>query len=136
MNIFFYPASVSKHSRSYFKALQSCIAAKDFILLPGGDGLTSPLCLNLRSGDIIILYAENDYAIESLLAMKKDLEDFRILLIINPECSHYHRDSAYQLSPIFIAEPAEFTELSTVVMNILLRNDDEIWSSSHSQEVC
>ncbi len=135
MNIFFYPASVSTHTREYFKALQSCIVARDIVLLPGGSGLTSPLCLTIRSGDILILYAEDDYGIESLLSMQDDLKDFRILLLMNPECSRYQRDSVYQLSPIFVAEPSSFTELSAVVMNILVRNDDQLRSSSHSQEV-
>jgi len=135
MNIFFYPASVSTHTREYFKALQSCIAARDIILLPGGSGLTSPECLTLRSGDILILYAENDHGIESLLTMRDDLKDFRILLLINPECSRGHRDSAYRLCPIFVAEPTAFAELSTVIMNILLRNDEQLWLPSYSPEV-
>ena len=135
MNIFFYPASESTHGEEYFEALQACIAAQDIILLPGGSGLTSPGCLTLRSGDILILYAENDGAVERLLAMREDLKDFRILLLISPECSRYYRDSAYRLSPIFVTEPSTFAGLSAVIMNILLRNDAQLWSSMYSQEV-
>lgn len=135
MNIFFYPASVSKHNKPYFEALQACIAAKELILLPSGGGLISPASLSLRGDDILILYAANDDAVEHLLDMQNDLKEFRILLLLSPECSREHRDSAYQLSPIFVAEPTDFIELSAVVMNILLRNDDEVWSSSRSQEV-
>ncbi len=135
MNIFFYPASVSTHAREYFEALQACISAQDIVLLPSGSGLTSPSCLTLRSGDILILYAENDGGIESLLAMREDLKDFRVLLLVSPECSRYHRDSAYRLSPIFVTEPTTFAGLSAVIMNILLRNDAQLWSSTYSQEV-
>ncbi len=135
MNIFFYSASVSIHAGEYFEALQACIAVQDIILLPNGSGLTSPSCLTLRSGDILILYAENDNAVESLLAMEEDLKDFRILLLISPGCSRYHRDSAYRLSPIFTTEPSTFAGLSAVIMNILLRNDAQQWSSTYSQEV-
>jgi hypothetical protein len=124
MNIFFYPASVSKHSKPYFQALQSCITAKELIFLPSGRGLTSPPCLNLRSGDILIIYVEDDDALENLLTIQNDLKNFRILLILSPDISRLHRDSAYKLSPIFIAVPDDFTELSTIVMNILLRNVD------------
>ncbi len=135
MNIFFYPASVSKHNKPYFEALQSCIAVKDLILLPTGRGLISSASLSLRSDDILILYAANDDAVDSLLAMQNDLKDFRILLLISPKCSREYRDRAYSLSPILVVDPTDFTELSAVVMNILLRNDDQVWSSSHSQEV-
>ena len=128
MNIFFYPTSVSKHSKPYFEALQSYIVAKNLVLLPGGSGLISRPCLNLRCGDILILYAENDDGINSLLTMQNDLKDFRILLILNPEISPSHQDSAYALGPIFVAAPAEFTKLSTVITNILAHNDDQKWS--------
>jgi len=135
MNIFFYPASVSKHSKPYFESLQSCITAKELILLPSDSGFESLASLSLRSDDILILYAAHDDAVEHLLAMQNDLNDFRILLLLSPECSREYRDNAYQLSPIFVAEPTDFTELSAVVMNILLRNDEEVCSSSHPQEV-
>ena len=117
--------------RSYFKALQSCVAAKNIILLPSGSGFESLVSLSLRSDDILILYAANDDAFESLFAMQNDLKDFRILLLLSPECSRQCWDRAYQLSPIFVAESTDFTELSAVVMNILLRNDDELWLPSH-----
>lgn len=135
MNIFFYPASVSKYTKLYFEALQSCITGKDLVLLPSGSGLASHPCLSLRSGDILILYAENDFGIESLLAMEDDCKDFRVLLLLNPECSRYHKDCAFKLNPIFVAEPGRLTELSTVVMNILSHNDDANWSSLHPPEV-
>ena len=135
MNIFFYPASVSKHTKPYFEALQSSITAKELILLPSGSGFESLASLSLRSDDILILYAANDNAVEHLLTMQNDLKDFRVLLLLSPECSREYQDSAYQLSPIFVAEPTNFTELSAVVMNILLCNDDEVRSLSHSQEV-
>ena len=135
MNIFFYPAAVSKYNKPYFEALQSRVTAKELILLPSGGGLFSSTFLSLRSGDILILYAANDDAIETLLAMQNDVKDFRILLLLNPECSPEHRDSAYQLSPIFVAGSTDFTKLSAVVMNILLRNDDEVCAPYNSQEV-
>ena len=135
MNIFFYPASVPKHSKPYFETLQACITAKDLILLPSSSGFESLASLSLRSDDILILYAVNDDAIEHLLAMQNDLKDFRVLLLLSPKCSREHRDSAYELSPIFVAEPTDFTELSAVATNILLRDDDEVWSLSHSQKV-
>ena len=132
MNIFFYAASVSKYSKQYFKALQSSIAVKKLILLPSGRGLISSAALSLRSGDILILYAASDNGIENLLAMESDLKGFRVLLLLSRECSREYRDRAYQLSPVFVAEPIDFTELSAVVMNILFRNDAEIQASSHS----
>ena len=122
MNIFFYPASVSKHSKPYFQALQSRITAKELVLLPSCRGLTSAPCLNLRSGDILIIYVEDDDALENLLTIQNDLKNFRILLVVSQGIGRFHRDSAYKLSPIFIAAPDDFTELSTIVMNILLRN--------------
>ena len=67
--------------------------------------------------------------------MEDDLEEFRILLLLSPGLSQKERERAYQLSPIFVAGPSEFTELSTVVMNILLRNDEAIWNAPSLQEV-
>lgn len=126
MNIFFYPASVSEHTKQYFEALQSCITEKKLTLLPSDGGLISSAFLSLRSDDILILYAVNDESIDNLLALQNDLKDFRILLLLSPDCSRESRDSAYRLSPIFVAEPTDFTKLSAVVINILRRNNAEV----------
>lgn len=94
MNTFFYAAQKARcdESCNYRTCCRRCLAIladKPFYqclqILPGGSSLTTPQAMALRSGDIIIAYAEDRSAIDHLLALRDHLRTFRIILIFGEE---------------------------------------------------
>ena len=130
MNIFFYPASVSKQTFVYYKKLQSAVAVKELVLLPGGCGLSSKPCLGLRSGDILILYAESREGVDKLLGMEEDLRGYRLLLLLEAAIMQQEQKRICRLNPIFTAIPSEMSQLSMVLLNILCQHDKQVAAAS------
>lgn len=126
MNIFFYPASVSRQTPVYYEQLQAAVAVKKLVLLPGGCGLSSKPCLGLRSGDVLILYAENPEGIEKLLAIEDDFRGYRVLLLLEPMIMQQDQERICRLNPIFMAVPSEMSQLSMVLKNILGQHDKQL----------
>lgn len=90
MNTFFYAASSSRcrDNCNYSTCSRKCLflldqipTLQDLYILPGGSKLQTPNAMELRSGDILILYAENQEDIDSLVALENFLGNFRIILI-------------------------------------------------------
>lgn len=52
------------------------------VTLPPGSHFTSPLCLELRSSDPIILYAETDNDLQALLESREEYDCFKIILVM------------------------------------------------------
>lgn len=94
MNIFFYSATTTPCNRlcqfrTCCKRCLSLLKDQPFFdnlrLLPGGSELKTPLAMELRSGDIIILYAENREGIDNLVAIRNVFDTFRIILLFGEE---------------------------------------------------
>jgi len=94
MNTFFYAASSSRcrdncnHktcSRRCLFLLNQIPSLQDLYILPGGSKLQTPNSMELRSGDILILYAEDQEDIDNLVALENFLDNFRIILIAGTE---------------------------------------------------
>lgn len=90
MNTFFYAASSSRCrdncnyktcSRRCLSLLNAIPALQDLFILPGGSKLQTPNSMELRSGDVLILYAEDQEDIDSLVALENFFGNFRIILI-------------------------------------------------------
>ncbi|MGE4559933.1 MAG: hypothetical protein AB7E77_07020, partial [Desulfobulbus sp.] len=65
-------------------------------------GFTSPASLEMRSNDLMILFALDDSDIEQFIRLRKEYENFRIILLLN----HYNTLTSSQyalLSPRFVA---------------------------------
>ncbi|ADW17867.1 hypothetical protein Despr_1715 [Desulfobulbus propionicus DSM 2032] len=69
--------------------------------LPPGSGFSSPLCLQMRSNDILLLFAHDDDDIDALLLMGDEFKSYRIILVISSE--QQVRNNRYShLSPRFV----------------------------------
>lgn len=104
MNIFFYAASASKcrEGCSYETCTRKCLALlnqvpvlTDMSILPGGSKLQTPTSMELRSGDILLLYAADETDLVDLLSLKSFIDNFRIILIVGrdelTQSNQYHR---------------------------------------------
>jgi hypothetical protein len=80
--IFLYAAKDSDEFQSVEHFLSQLRLGGTLITLPPGSQFTSPLCLELRSNDILILFAQNEEDINDLLVQRDEYESFRILLIM------------------------------------------------------
>ena len=109
MNTYFYAAATSRCSAScdYSTCSNRCLAMLDQLpalhglkVLPGGSMFRTPNSMELRSGDILILFAKNLIEIESLISINDFLERFRIILILGKQ-SLLHYGKHHFLNPRF-----------------------------------
>ena len=63
-NVFLYAAKDSKSYRQVEEYLVNLSFDEKIIILPPGSQFSSPLCLHLRSNDVIVLYIEDREAID------------------------------------------------------------------------
>lgn len=104
MNTYFYAASASKCqdnccyqtcSRRCLSLLEEVRNSSDMVVLPGGSRLQTPTSMELRSGDVLVLYAGDDEDLESLVSMKDIFDTFRVILIVGNdslmECGQHYR---------------------------------------------
>jgi hypothetical protein len=80
-NFFLYAVRASETFRAVEHFLGKMKLAGKLVTLPPGSQFTSPLCLQMRSNDILILFAHNEEDITHLLTQRDEYECFRILLI-------------------------------------------------------
>lgn len=120
MNTFFYAACETDLCRRMIDRLKQIPHLEDIIILPCGSNLNTPEALMLRSGDIIFLFAENKRKLDELIAMRADLEGFRLILLIhNQDDTMVHK--SHLLKPRFTAFiDQDLNRLETVIDKIIL----------------
>ena len=101
MNIFFYAASSSSTSKDCLEKLQEISVLKNMTILSGQSLFLSPLSLNLRSGDLIIIFAADREDLNELVALQHDFKNFRIILILEDSDNATVR-KAHLLQPSYI----------------------------------
>lgn len=125
MNIFFYAGSTDSQEQQFAQKLLQRPCFADMIILPGGGELISPLSLDLRGGDLLLLCAASDNSMNNLLSIHEKFTDFRIIIILS-----HHDDGLIQkslaLRPRYITTMlSNLGELDGVVEKMVLsrRND-------------
>lgn len=117
MNIFFYTTNRSDAAEHYLGQLQELSILNEMTTLPPGALFLSPFALKLRSGDLLLLFAANSEELDGLLALKKELVDFRIILIL---ADSEAQRKAHSLYPCFIAFQGEkMMKLEAVIQKIM-----------------
>ncbi len=117
-NVFLYAAKDSTSYRQVEKYLVNLSFDGKIIVLPPGSQFSSPLCLNLRSNDIVILFAEEDSDVDELLSIHNEYENFRIILIVKSE-NKIDSNKLMVLYPRFIAYvDSNIEEVSKIISNI------------------
>ena len=114
MKTFFYSAgkSACDNGCQYLICSQRCLrflrnleTLKDVTELPGGSHFNTPQSMNLRSGDLVILYAGNGQELEELVSIKDVFETFRIILIVG-EDRPINTEKCHLLNPRYITPVA------------------------------
>ena len=116
MNIFFYTPGESDAAKDYVDQLRGLPVLKNMRTIPAGSLFLFPFALKLRSGDLLILFAVNTEELDELLALRNEVNGFRIILIlVNSECLH----KAHSLHPCFITfQEEEMTKVEAVIQKI------------------
>jgi hypothetical protein len=86
--------------------LKNLESLKEITVLPGGSHFNTPQSMNLRSGDLVILYAGNGRELEELVSIKDVFETFRIILIVGQERS-INQEKCHLLNPRYITSVAQ-----------------------------
>ena len=111
MNTFFYSAAsstcetgchFSTCSNRCLDMLGNLSVLHNLKVLPGGSRFKTPNSMELRSGDILILYARDRVELQALLLIKELFEAFRIILIVGEE-SLLQDDTHHTLNPRYTA---------------------------------
>lgn len=127
MNTFYYTASACdcRSNCNYLSCEQRCLAlltqletTANLKILPKGVGFNTPSHMELRSGDIIILYAGNKDDMDHLLSQRDFFETFRVILIVGN--THLVRFGGhYNLNPRFTTVlGSDMRQLNTVLNRI------------------
>lgn len=109
MNTFFYaaastaccsPCNYPTCSRRCHAMLDALPELQNLKILPGGSKFKTPLSMELRSGDILILYAADREEIDALVSIRDYLETFRVILIVGTDelleyGRHHHLNPRY-----------------------------------------
>ncbi|OQX14907.1 MAG: hypothetical protein BWK76_13970 [Desulfobulbaceae bacterium A2] len=120
MHLVFYAAADGEAARGYAKRLQTLPCCGAMIVLPGGCRLNTPRCLELRSGDIIILFAADRAELEGLLASSEIFEGFRVVCVL-PDLAPETLHLAGSFNPRFITTvESSLTDLSAVLHKMQL----------------
>jgi hypothetical protein len=110
MKTFFYSARKAAccNGCSYTTCSKRCLvllkkleALKEITVLPGGSHFNTSQSMNLRSGDLVILYAGNVQELEDLVSIKDVFESFRIVLIVAQE-NDANYEKCHLLNPRYI----------------------------------
>jgi len=101
-NVFLYAARDS----SAYQQVEAYLTGVSFngrlIILPPGTQFSSPACLELRSNDVVILFAETDGDLNELLSLNDEYESFRIIVIV-PSDDQITINKLHLFSPRMIA---------------------------------
>jgi hypothetical protein len=142
MNTFFYSArttacSVECRYRTCTARCLSRLAEQPFYsklrLLKGGSNLTSPSSMELRSGDLILLYAADIEDIDTLCSMKDILNPFRIILIVAADnLIHYGRH--YSLKPRYTTTVDNSMEKLNAVISRMTTTTEQLSGDHETHE--
>jgi len=116
MNIFFYAGTRSIAGEHYLEKLLGLAELKNLLILPEGSFFLSPLALELRSGDLIILFVADTQELDKLITLRNEFYDFRIIIILVNSDSETIR-KAHLLQPSFIT----FLEEKTVTIKAVIK---------------
>lgn len=120
-NMFLYAARDSEAYREVERYLTDLSFNGKLIVLPPGSQFTSPLCLELRSNDLFIIFAEDDEAVKQLLDLRDEYECFRIILIMKNEIQAKNSNFTL-LSPRFISYlENKLDDVSEYIENIFIK---------------
>lgn len=98
--------------------MQSIVSLNELVVLPGGSHLKTPMSMELRSGDLVLLYAGTKGELEELVSIREVFEPFRIILIVG-EMGMARYDHFHLLNPRFTATFDEnLNELSCVIQRL------------------
>ena len=118
MNIFFYASEKSSAAEQYAELLLNREVLPSLTILPAGARLNSRHSLNLRNGDVMILFAATDKELKNLLTMQTAFEEFRIILILK-DCTHKNISNGHLLKPRYIAcTDSDTTNLENVIIKM------------------
>lgn len=131
-NIFAYTAVDSPPFRQAVEQIQHLDLASPFYVLPPGSQFTSPLSLNMRGNDILLLFLQTRDDLNHLHLLDEELDSFRVILLIGSE-QLFAKDDLLSFSPRFIAYLHQnMNELATFLSNSISRRHEN--SSLNPQE--
>lgn len=124
-NIFIYTAEDSPTFHQAVEQIQCLDLTSPIYILPPGSQFTSPLSLNMRGNDILVLFLKTRDDLSHLHQLDDELDSFRVVLLIGDELP-FARDDLLPFSPRFIAYLHQnMNELATFLSNSISRKHDD-----------
>lgn len=85
MNIFYYAIQKTNQSDEVYTWLKSLSPPLDIQQLPSGKGLSSRESLNLRNGDLLIIFIRNQGEIRELMKQQIESSNYKICLLFEKQ---------------------------------------------------
>ena len=101
-NIFLYANKDSLSLHRVEENIRQIPLSVRFDVLPPGSRFTSPTSLEMRSNDLLVLFAQDDTDIEAFISLREEYENFRIVLILEQQ-STITSNRYIMLSPRLVA---------------------------------
>jgi hypothetical protein len=73
------------------------------VILPSGVPFTCSEWLDLRSSDVLLLYADSRHELDMLIGMRDHFQDYRVLLILGENLDQLIPEGALLLKPRYVA---------------------------------
>lgn len=93
-------------------------------IIKGGTNLTSPASMELRSGDLILLYAADNADIDKLCSLKDVFNPFRIILLVAAD-GLIHHGRHYSLKPRYTMTIDDSMEKLNAVINRMITTAEQ-----------
>jgi len=106
MRVFLYAAKKSPSHVHFTNTLLGLIPSHEIIVLPEGCKFVSYLSFKMRSGDLLILFAETKEELDELMELADEYEPFRIILVMK-EYSEETERLVQSLRPCFTTSSQE-----------------------------
>ncbi len=102
MNTFFYATRNSEDAEGFAEKLLACETLSDMTILPAGQRLCGRQSLSLRNGDVMILFAQTEADLATLIRERDIFLEFRIILILGTDMQE--KADGHTLRPRYISE--------------------------------
>ena len=125
MKIFFYAHDYSNEAREYSDRLLNKKSLESLTILPAGEKLGGKVSLSLRNGDVMILFAATTQELNSLLAIHRIFDEFRVILVLKHQETSSIPASSHILKPRFITfANSDTSNIEEVIMKMQDHSDN------------
>lgn len=111
MNIFYYSIQETEQAREVYAWLKSLGPSLHIQQLPSGKGLSTRESLNLRNGDVLVIFIRNQDELHELMKQQIDYTDYKICLLFEKQDQELIKEG-------LLLSPRHYSSMETNYINV------------------